>query len=181
MQCQRCRILFFPWKRYWATHSLLFETCGIFFFPDPEKKNTVQKFQIIKVWASEPWWTPTKMIKKWSYALHFRKNTNSHHVIGFFCHENGYRGFTMRIFFFRESWEREKKNTAIFTHSLLFWDFHPKSIFSREIKKYDTFAPPPPPTQCCVTLQKMVGGERRRAALRLDISSAQMKTRYISI
>ena len=117
------------------SHSLTpFRDLRYFFFPDPEKKNTVQKFQIIQVWPSEPWWTPTKMTKKWSYGLHFRKNTNPHHVIGFFCHKNGYRGFTKRIFFFRESWEREKKNTAIFTHSLLFWDFHPKSIFSREKK-----------------------------------------------
>ena len=106
---QRCRILFFPWKRYWATHSLLFEICGIFFFPDPEKKNTVQKFQIIQVWASEPWWTPTKMTKKWSYGLHFRKNTNPHHVIGFFCHKNGYRGFTKRIFFFEKVGSGKKK------------------------------------------------------------------------
>ena len=59
---QRCRILFFPWKRYWATHSLLFEICGIF-FSGSGKKNTVQKFQIIQVWASEPWWTPPKWQK----------------------------------------------------------------------------------------------------------------------
>ena len=36
-------------------------------------------------------------------------------------------------FFFPENWER-KKNTPIFTHSLLFRDFHPKSNFSKEIK-----------------------------------------------
>ena len=130
---QRCRILFFPWKRYWATHTLLFKICGIF-FSGSVKKNTVKKFQIIQVWASEPWWTPTKMTKKWSYGLHFRKNTNPHHVIGFFCHKNGYRGFTKRIFFFPRKLGAGTKNTAIFTHSLLFWDLHPKSIFSKEKK-----------------------------------------------
>ena len=114
---QRCRILFFPWKRYWATHSLLFEICGIFFFRIRKKKNTVQKFQIIQVWASEPWWTPTKMTKKWSYGLHFRKNTNPHHVIGFFCHKNGYRGFTKRIFFFPRKLGAGKKKYRDF-HSL---------------------------------------------------------------
>ena len=36
--------------------------------------------------------------------------------------------------FFSEKVGSGKKNTAIFTHSLLFWDFHPKSIFSREKK-----------------------------------------------
>ena len=49
------------------------------------------------------------MRKKSSYELHLRKYVNSQRIIGFFSHENGYRGFTMRIFFFRESWEREKK------------------------------------------------------------------------
>ena len=38
------------------SHSLTpFRDLRYFFFPDPEKKNTVQKFQIIQVWASEPW------------------------------------------------------------------------------------------------------------------------------
>ena len=41
--------------------------------------------------------------------LHFRKNTNSQHVIRFFCNEHGYRGFTICITFFRESRERERK------------------------------------------------------------------------
>ena len=40
---QRCRILFFPWKRYWATHSLLFEICGIFFFSGSGKKKIQSK------------------------------------------------------------------------------------------------------------------------------------------
>ena len=117
---QRCRILFFPWKRYWATHSLLFEICGIF-FSGSGKKNTVQKFQIIKVWASEPWWTPTKMTKKWSYDLHFRKNTKSHHVNGFYCHRNRYRGFTKRIFFSEEVGSGKKK----------YRDFHSLTPFLR--------------------------------------------------
>ena len=117
---QRCRILFFPWKRYWATHSLLFETCGIF-FSGSGKKNTVQKSQIIKVWADEPGWTPTKMTKKWSYELHFRKNTNSHHIIGFFNHEHGYRGFSMRIFFFQKVGSGKKK----------YRDFHSLTPFLR--------------------------------------------------
>ena len=37
------------------------------------------------------------------------------------------------VFFFQESWEREKKYR--YFHSLTpFWDFHPKSNFSREKK-----------------------------------------------
>ena len=45
---------FFPGKDTEPlTHS--FSRFAVFFFPDPEKKNTVQKFQIIQVWASEPW------------------------------------------------------------------------------------------------------------------------------
>ena len=120
------------------SHSLTpFRDLRYFFFPDPEKKNTAQKFQIIQVWPSEPWWTPTKMTKKWSYGLHFRKNTNPHHVIGFFCHKNGYRGFTKRIFFFRESWEREKKIPRFsLTHS-----FFEISILKVTFpgEKYDTF------------------------------------------
>ena len=45
--------------------------------------------------------------------------------------------YYMGVFF---SDKAEKKNTAKCTHSLHFWDFYAKSIFSREIKKYDTFA-----------------------------------------
>ena len=89
-----------------------------------------------------PWVNPHQNDKKkWSYELHFRKNTNSHHIIRFFSHENGYRGLTTRFFFFRESWRGKKKNTAIFTHSHLLWDFHAKSIFPGK-KKYDTFGLP---------------------------------------
>ena len=44
-----------------------------------------------------------------------------------------YRG----TFFFRK--KRKKKITAKSTHSLLFWGFCAKSIFSREIKNYETF------------------------------------------
>ena len=101
------------------SHSLTpFRDLRYFFFPDPEKKNTVQKFQIIQVWASEPWWTPTKMTKKWSYGLHFRKNTNPHHVIGFFGHKNGYRGFTNRIFFSEKVGSEKKKTRFSLTHSV---------------------------------------------------------------
>ena len=52
-----------------------------------------------------------------------------------------------RIFFWRKIMlyfffpKVEKKNTADFTHSLLFPGYPAKSNFSREIKKYDTFAP----------------------------------------
>ena len=49
----------------------------------------------------------------------FRKITNSHHVIRFFG-KNGDRGYTKRIFFFPKKLGAEKKNTAHFTHSLLF-------------------------------------------------------------
>ena len=129
---QRYRVFFLEKIQ---SHSLIpFRDLRYFFFPDPEKKKYSPK---ISDYSGLGQWTlvnPTKMTKKWSYGLHFRKNTNPHHVIGFFCHKNGYRGFTKRIFFPRKL--RAEKNTAIFTHSLLFWDFLPKSNFSRE-----TFAP----------------------------------------
>ena len=44
----RCRILFFPWKRYWATHSLLFEICGIFFFRIRKKKIQSKNFRLFR-------------------------------------------------------------------------------------------------------------------------------------
>ena len=135
---QRCRILFFPWKRYWATHSLLFEICGIFFFRIRKKKYSPK----ISDYSGLGQWTlvnPTKMTKKWSDGLHFRKNTNPHHVIGFFCHKNGYRGFTKRIFFSEKVGSGKKKIPRFsLTHSFFEISFL-KVSFPGKKKKYDTF------------------------------------------
>ena len=120
------------------SHSLTpFRDLRYFFFPDPEKKNTVQKFQIIQVWASEPWWTPPKWQKNDLMGYIFEKIQIHTMLSDFFVIKMVIEDL-LSVFFFSEKVGSGKKNTAIFTHSLLFWDFLPKSIFSRE-KKYDTF------------------------------------------
>ena len=89
------------------THSI--SRFAVFFFRIRKKKLQSRNFRLLRygpVNIGEP---PPKWQKKWSCVLHFRKNTNSQHVIRFFCNEHGYRGFTICITFFRESGEREKK------------------------------------------------------------------------
>ena len=98
---------FFPRKSTEPlTHSI--SRFAVFFFRI-RKKIQSRNFRLLRygpVNIGEP---PPKWQKKWSCVLHFRKNTNSHHVIRFFCNEHGYRGFTICITFFRESRERERK------------------------------------------------------------------------
>ena len=61
------------------------------------------------------------MTKKLFDGLHFRKNTNPQHVVGIFCHKNGYRGFTKRIFFSEKVGSGKKK----------YRDFHSLTPFLR--------------------------------------------------
>ena len=117
---------------------LWYDKGAVFFFP---RKDTLRMEISKKEWVSEnsvfffplPTFSGKKirvvnppiiifMIKKWSYELHFR-NTNSHHVIGFFFYENDYRGFTMRIFFQKRFWAGRTKYRYLhsLTPFLRFW------------------------------------------------------------
>ena len=80
-------VFFFPWKSYYSTHSLVLEISGIF-FPDPEKKNTAQKFR-----KFENLDKISKIMLLVTIDFEFRKITYSHPVIWFFG-KNGDRGYT---------------------------------------------------------------------------------------
>ena len=121
---------FFPWKRYSATHSLLFEFCGIFFFPDPEKKIQSRKFRLFRFGQVNPDQYDKKMIL-WVKVPRNYKFTPCYRI---FLSWKWWSRIYYAYFFFPRKLGAGKKNTAIFTHSLLFWDFHPKSNFSREKK-----------------------------------------------
>ena len=108
----------FSWKRYWATHSLLFEICSIFFSVSG-KKNIVQKFQIIKIWAGEPWWTPPKWQKN-DLMSYISEKIQIHIMLsGFFVMKMVIEDL-LCVFFFPRKLGAGKKNTAIFSHSRLF-------------------------------------------------------------
>ena len=116
------------------SHSLTpFRDLRYFFSGSPEKKIQFRNFRFLRfgpVKLGEP---PPKWQKNDLMCYIFEKILIHTIVWNFFVLKMVIKDL-LSVFFFRESWEREKKNTAIFTHSLLFWDFHPKSNFSREKK-----------------------------------------------
>ena len=69
------------------------------------------KFRLIRFEPVNLGELPSNWPKKWSYMLHFQKNTNLVHVTAFFANKMVIEDllYTICIFFSRGSWEREKK------------------------------------------------------------------------
>ena len=126
---QRCRILFFPLKRYWATHSLLFEICGIFFFPDPEKKIQSKNFRLFRfgpVNLGEP---PPKWQKNDLMGYIFEKIQIHTMLSDFFVIKMVIEDL-LSVFFFSEKVGSGKKKIPRFSLTHTFFEiFFPKVSF----------------------------------------------------
>ena len=153
---QRYRILFFPRKSLCSlTHSNL--GTSVFFFPKRGKKNTVvfffsqEKFTFHSLNFSGGAYIKNK---EESYIFSEMQFVTSFYVVFFFP-----RSVFFSLYFFFSSWKSlrlthslisnvciflfpvsEKKKYCVFTHSLDLVKNITKINFSREIKKYGTFA-----------------------------------------
>ena len=134
---QSCRNLFFSWKRYWATHSLLFEICGIF-FPWCEKKYRPE-ISDYKFWALEPWWTPIKMTKN-DLISKIKKKIQIHNILSDFLPWKWLSKIYYAYFFFRESWERKKIKKPLYSLTHSFFEIFILKVTVPGKKQYDTFA-----------------------------------------
>ena len=112
----------------WAKVSIFFSREKILSHSLTPFRDLPRKFRLCCLGR----WTSTKTRKKLYYELVSKKYkfTPCHWI---FLSRKWWSRIFNSYFFFRENWER-KKNTPIFTHSLLFRDFHPKSNFLKEIK-----------------------------------------------
>ena len=91
---------FFPGKDTEPlTHSFL--RFAVIFFSGYGKKNAVQKFQIIQVWASEPWWTPPKWQKNDLMGYIFEKIQIHNVLLDFFVIKMVIEDL-LSVFFFSE-------------------------------------------------------------------------------
>ena len=109
-------VFYFFLGEYTNSLTQSFSRFAEFFFTESRNLRLI-RFEPVNL--GEP---PSKWPKKWSYVLHFQKNRNSAHAIAVFCKENGYRGFTLhyytiRICFFRQSWEWEKIYRYFHSHT----------------------------------------------------------------
>ena len=116
------------------SHSLTpFRDLRYFFFRIRKKKYSpeISDYQGLGRWT---WVNPHQNDQKNDLMSYIFEKIQIHTILSNFLVMKMVIEDLLSVFFFPRKLGAGKKNTAIFTHSLLSWDFHPKSNFSREKK-----------------------------------------------